>query len=333
MARPVTIFTGQWADLKFETLCRKMKEFGFDGLEIACWGDHFEVDKAVNTNSYCDEKWAMLKEFGLDCYAISSHLVGQAVCDNIDARHKSILPAHIWGDGKPEGVRARAAEEMMLTAQAAKKFGVKTVVGFTGSSIWHMLYTFPPTPQELLDEGFRDFGRRWTPILNEFQKNGVRFALEVHPTEIAFDIVTAERALKAVDHHPAFGFNFDPSHLAYQGVDYVKFLYQFSDRIFNVHMKDVAWSKTLGDSGVFGGHLAFGDPRRNWDFRTLGRGDVNFEAIVRALNHIDYTGPLSVEWEDGAMDREYGATEACAFVKRLDFKPWKSGSFDSNFDK
>ena len=333
MARPVTIFTGQWADLKFATLCKKMKDFGFDGLELACWGDHFEVDKALESDRYCRDKWGVLKEFGLDCFTISTHLVGQAVCDPIDQRHKSILPEHIWGNGEPEGVRTRAAKEMMLTAQAAKAFGVKTVVGFTGSPIWHMLYGFPPTSQEMIDNGFKEFGRRWKPILDEYQKQGVRFALEVHPTEIAFDIVTAERSLKAVDFHPAFGFNFDPSHLGYQGVDYVKFLYRFPDRIFNVHMKDVTWNEGLSEAGVFGGHLGFGDPRRHWDFRTLGRGKIDFEAIVRALNHINYQGPLSVEWEDSAMDREYGAREACAFVKRLDFAPCKSGSFDSAFEK
>lgn len=333
MPRPVTIFTGQWADLKFNSLCRMMKEFGFDGLELACWGDHFEVPKAHAESHYCDRKWEMLKEFGLRCYAISAHLVGQAVCDNIDERHKSILPDYVWGDGKPEGVRARAAEEMMLTAQAAKRFGVKTVVGFTGSSVWPMLYAWPPTSAEFIEKGFQDFAQRWTPILNEFQKCGVRFALEVHPTEIAFDTVTAERALRAVDYHPAFGFNFDPSHLAYQNVDYIKFLHKFGDRIFNVHMKDVAWSKSPTDSGVFGGHLAFGDSRRNWDFRTLGRGDVDFEGIIRALNFIRYDGPLSIEWEDSAMDREYGAREACAYVKKLDFAPCATGAFDSNFDK
>lgn len=333
MTRPVTLFTGQWADLKFEPLCRLVKDLGFDGLEIACWGDHFDVGRALEDERYCDERWNILEEYGLNCRAISSHLVGQAVCDRIDERHKSILPPVIWGDGSPEGVRSRAAEEMIRTARAAKKFGVDTVVGFTGSPIWHLLYAFPPTSDEMIQKGFDEFGRRWKPILDEFQDAGVRFALEVHPTEIAFDTVTAERALKAVDFHPAFGFNFDPSHLGYQGVDYVNFLYTFRDRIFNVHMKDVSWRKSPGVSGVFGGHLAFGHEDRNWDFRSVGRGDIDFERIVRALNDIHYKGPLSIEWEDNAMDREYGAREACAFVKALDFKRSRGGAFDSAFER
>jgi len=328
MARPVTLFTGQWADLPLEKLCKKAKAFGYDGLELACWGDHFEVEKA--DAAYCKQKRALLEKHGLKVFAISTHLVGQAVCDRIDGRHKAILPSHVWGDGDPEGVRKRAAKEVIAAARAAKRLGVNVVNGFTGSSIWHLLYSFPPVTKSMIDAGFKDFAKRWKPILDEFKKLGVRFALEVHPTEIAFDIASAERAVEAVGGHPAFGFNFDPSHLGYQGVDYVKFIRKFSNRIFHVHMKDVGWSATPTEAGVFGGHLDFGDSRRFWDFRSLGRGRIDFESIVRALNDIGYAGPLSVEWEDSGMDREHGATEACAFVKKIDFKP--SGlKFDAAF--
>jgi sugar phosphate isomerase/epimerase len=256
--------------------------------------------------------------------------VGQAVCDNIDARHEAILPPYVWGDGEPEGVRRRAAEELKKTAIAAARLGVDVVNGFTGSSIWHLLYAFPPTPDSMIDDGFADFGRRFKPILDDFQKHGVKFALEVHPTEIAFDIASAERAIEAVDGHPAFGFNYDPSHLGYQGVDYVEFIYRFPDRIFHAHMKDVGWSASPTEAGVFGGHVAFGDRRRFWDFRSLGRGNIDFEEIIRALNRINYQGPLSVEWEDGGMDREHGAEEACAFVKDVDFEP-SDAAFDAAF--
>ncbi len=330
MARPVTLFTGQWADLDFETLCHKVSLFGYDGVEIACWGNHFEVNQA--TDLYCVEKLEILERYHLQTFAISTHLVGQAVCDNIDIRHKSILPPHVWGDGDPEGVRQRAAEELKQTARAAKKLGVTVVNGFTGSSIWHLVYSFPPVTKEMIDEGYADFARRWKPILDEFQAQGIKFALEVHPTEIAFDIASAERALKALDYHPAFGFNYDPSHFGYQGVDYIEFLYRFADRIFHVHIKDVAWSEAPKEVGVFGGHIEFGDHRRYWDFRSPGRGNIDFEEIIRALNRINYQGPLSVEWEDGGMDREHGAMEACDFVHDLDFKP-STIAFDSAFEK
>ena len=328
MARPVTLCTGQWADLDTETMCEKAASFGYDGLELCCWGDHMEVDKA--DDGYCKAKREQLEKHDLSLHSISAHLVGQAVCDNIDARHRSILPDYVWGDGDPEGVRQRAADELVATAEAAKRIGVGVVNGFTGSPIWHLLYSFPPTPQEMIDEGFADFGRRFIPVMDEFKKLGIRFGLEVHPTEIAFDIASAELAIDALDGHPAFGFNYDPSHLGYQGVDYVEFIYRFADRIFHVHMKDVGWSLTPTEAGVFGGHLAFGDRRRYWDFRSLGRGNIDFEEIIRALNRIGYQGPLSVEWEDSGMDREHGAMEACAFVREVDFDP-AEGAFDAAF--
>ena len=332
MPRPVTLFTGQWADLPLETLCAKARSFGYDGLELACWGDHFDVRRAVSEPGYCEGRKEILARHGLRVFAISNHLVGQAVCDRIDERHRSIVPEHVWGDGDPEGVRRRAAEDMMDAARAASRMGVGVVNGFTGSSIWHLLYAFPPPSPGMIEAGFADFAARWRPILDEFQRLGVRFALEVHPTEIAFDIASSARAVEAVDHHPAFGFNFDPSHLGYQGVDYAGFIRRFADRIFHVHMKDAWWSPTPTEAGVFGGHTDFGDHRRFWDFRSLGRGRIDFESVMRALNGIGYDGPLSVEWEDSGMDREHGATEAAAFVKRVDFPP-SNVQFDAAFSE
>ena len=332
MTRPITLFTGQWADLPLDTLAAKAKAFGYDGLELACWGDHFEVDKALSSDTYIQSRKDILAKHGLKVFSISNHLVGQALCDNIDARHKSILPPRIWGDGKPEGVKRRAADEMANTARAAKALGVKVVNGFTGSSIWHLMYSFPPVTQEMIDAGYKDFADRWNVILDVFKENKVRFALEVHPTEIAFDIASAERAVAALKGRKEFGFNYDPSHLGYQGVNYIKFIRKFRDRIYHAHMKDVYWSKYGKDAGVFCGHISFGDSRRFWDFRSLGRGRINFEGIIRALNEIGYTGPLSVEWEDSGMDREHGAAEAAVFLKRLDF-PISATAFDAAFEK
>ncbi|HEX4647079.1 MAG TPA: sugar phosphate isomerase/epimerase [Verrucomicrobiae bacterium] len=331
MARPVTLFTGQWADLTFETIAAKAKSFGYDGIELACWGDHFDVNQAQD-KKYCDDRQAILARHGLKTWAISTHLVGQAVCDNIDERHKAILPPHVWGNGKPDDVRKRAADEVIKAAYAAKNLGVGVVNGFTGSKIWGLLYSFPPVSDAQIEDGFDDFVRRWTPILDEFKKCNVKFGLEVHPTEIAFDIASAERALAAIGRRPEFGFNYDPSHLGYQGVDYVGFIRKFADRIYHVHMKDVYWSDQPTEAGVFGGHTKFGYPRRFWEFRSLGRGSVNFERIIRALNDANYQGPLSVEWEDIGMDREHGAAEAAAFVRRVDFAPSKV-AFDAAFDK
>jgi sugar phosphate isomerase/epimerase len=264
MARPVTLFTGQWADLSFDQICAKAKSFGYDGVELACWGDHFDVDACLQDANYAKGRWEVLQKHGLKCFAISNHLVGQAVCDLIDERHKLILGPDIWGDGEPEGVRQRAAQKMIDTAKACRKFMdaapaknsfAAVVNGFTGSSVWHSIYAFPPTDQKYWQKGFDDFAKRWTPILNEFDKANVNFALEVHPTEIAFDIASAARAIEAIKGHKRFGFN-----------------------------------------------------------------------------DIGYQGPLSVEWEDSRMDREHGATEAAAYVKRIDFKP-SAIAFDAQFDR
>ncbi len=329
MARPVTLYSLQWGDLPLEKVCEKAKAFGYDGIEIGL-PDHLDVRR--EDPAYYQGIKDLLAKYGMQLHTISTHLVGQAVCDRIDHRHQCILPDYIWGDGDPAGVQQRAAAELIRTAKAAKALGVDTVVGFTGSSIWPYLYAFPPVTPAEIEEGYADFARKFTPILDAYAELGVRFALEVHPTEIAFDTVTARRALEAVGCHPAFGFNYDPSHLGYQGVDYVDFLYQFPDRIFHVHMKDVYWSDTPKQVGVFGGHVAFGDPRRYWNFRSLGRGKIQFEEIIRALNAIGYQGPLSVEWEDSAMDREHGARESCAFTRQIDFQP-SAHAFDACFGK
>lgn len=328
--RLVTLFTGQWGDVPLEQLCEMAQSFGYEGLELAATGDHLDISKAATDVEYAKSRKEIPARYGLQVVAISNHMVGQAVCDLIDERHRSILPVHVWGDGQPEGVRTRAAQEMKLTALAAHNIGVKIVTGFTGSSIWHLLYSFPPVPAVWIEQGYTDFAKRWTPILDTFDTYDVDFAFEVHPTEIAFDISTAEKALKAISYHKRFCFNFDPSHFAYQNVDYVLFIRKFGDRIRHVHMKDVYVAPTPKEAGTFGGYVDFGDYRRSWNFRSVGRGSIKWEEIIRALNDIQYSGPLSVEWEDTGMVREYGAKEACAFVKKLDFPP-SSFAFDSNF--
>ncbi len=330
MARPVTLFTGQWADLPLEELAKKVSDWGYDGLELACWGDHFEVDKALASDSYLKEKQALLEKYNLKCWAISTHLVGQCVCDPIDERHKGILSPELWGDGDPEGVRQRCAEEVKNTARAAAAFGVKIVNGFTGSPIWHMLYSFPPNDFNVVEAGYQEFAERWNPIMDVFDEVGVKWGLEVHPTEIAYDFVSTEKALEAIGRRPAFGINFDPSHFAHQHLDSAAFVEEFADRIYHVHVKDSKKFISDGRRSILGSHLNFGDPRRGWDFVSPGHGDVDFEALFRALNRIGYNGPLSVEWEDSGMDRDWGGPDALAMIRRTDFAPSEL-AFDAAF--
>lgn len=328
MSRPVTLFTGQWADLPLEVLAQKAAGWGYEGLELACWGDHLDVNKGASDKDYCRKQLDILKKQDLRLFSISNHLAGQLVCDlNNDDRSDAFAPGDCAGD--PEKKRKWAVEAMKDTARTAQNLGVKVVNGFTGSSIWHLLYGFPPVSDETISAGFSFFAEMWNPILDVFDDCGVKFALEVHPTEIAFDLVTSRLALDAIDNRRSFGFNFDPSHLHWQLVDPVIFLDEFSDRIYHVHMKDAALQLD-GRSGILASHLNFGHPSRGWDFRSLGRGGVDFEEIIRKLNHIGYQGPLSVEWEDSGMDREHGAREACEFVKEIDFKPSQI-AFDAAF--
>ena len=334
MPRPVTLFTGQWADLPFEEMCRLASGWGYDGLEIACWGDHFEVDKAVDPatgDAYIAGRLALLEKYNLKVWAISNHLVGQAVCDHpIDERHQGILPKRLWGDGEPEGVRRRAAEEMKDTARAAAKLGVKTVIGFTGSSIWHTVAMFPPVPPAMIERGYQDFADRWNPILDVYDEVGVRFAHEVHPSEIAYDYWTTVRTLEAIGHRPAFGLNFDPSHFVWQDLDPVGFLSDFRDRIYHVDCKESV-KQFNGRNGRLGSHLAWADPRRGWDFVSTGHGDVPWEPIFRMLNAIGYDGPISVEWEDAGMDRLVGGPDALEFIRKLTQIEPPTSSFDAAF--
>ncbi len=310
MARPVTLFTGQWADLPLETLAEKTSAWGFDGLELACWGDHFEVDRALAEADYIRSR-------------------RQAVCDPIDERHRAILPPEVWGDGDPEGVRQRATDRMKDTARAAAKLGVTQVNGFSGSAIWHMIYSFPPNDFDEVERGYQDFAERWGPIVDVFDAEGVRFGLEVHPTEIAYDFVTTRKALAAIDNRPGFGINLDPSHFAHQHLDAAAFALEFADRVYHVHVKD-SRKRLDGRRSILASHLNFGEEARGWDFVSPGHGDVDFESFFRALNRIGYQGPLSIEWEDSGMDREWGAQDALAYVRRVDFEP-STVAFDRAF--
>jgi sugar phosphate isomerase/epimerase len=242
------------------------------------------------------------------------------VCDRIDAHHQALLPDYVWGDGSPEGVQQRALEEMLATVRAAQKLGVAVLGGFTGSSIWSHVVGYPAATPERIAAGFEDFARKWHPILDACREAGIRFAFEVHPGQIAFDLYSAEMALEAVGGREEFGFLFDPSHLHWQGVDPVEFLRRFPDRIYHVHVKDVVLTLN-GRSGILGSYLPYGDPRRGWDFRSPGHGGIDWESIIRTLNDIGYEGPLAVEFKDAGMNRDYGAEDACKFVKRLDFEP------------
>jgi sugar phosphate isomerase/epimerase len=320
MPRPLLLFTHNWTDLSLEDLAGKASEWGYVGFELACWGDHLEVQRAVSEADYCPAKLDLLARYDLQVPVLSNHRVGQAVCDAIGPRHQAILPDYVWGDGKPEGVRQRAIEEMMATFRVAEKLGATVVSGFTGSGLWASVLGYPGPTTETVAEGFKEFARLWNPILDVARECGVRFAFEVHPGQIAFDYYSAEMALDALHGRAEFGFTFDPSHFHWQGIDPAEFVRRFGERIYHVHIKDAVLTLD-GRAGVLNSYLPYGDARRGWHFRAPGRGGIDWEGVIRALNAAGYTGALSVEFNDREMDRDYGAEEAAKFVRRLDFEP------------
>ncbi|MGP5054959.1 sugar phosphate isomerase/epimerase family protein [Brachybacterium paraconglomeratum] len=329
MAHPHTLFTGQWADLTLEQVAELAAGWGYDGLEIAVSGEHLDASR-WDDEAYIAERLGILEKHGLKVWTISNHLKGQAICDDpIDFRHQAIVGPAVWGDGDPEGVRQRAAEDMKNTARLAQKLGVDTIVGFTGSKIWKYVAMFPPVGQDVIDEGYQDFADRWNPILDVFEECGVRFAHEVHPSEIAYDYWTTKRTLEAIGHRESFGLNWDPSHFMWQEIDPVSFITDFADRIYHVDCKDIR-VRTTGRNTRLGSHLPWGDPRRGWDFVSFGRGDVPWDAAFRALRSIGYEGPISIEWEDAGMDRLHGAKEALGLLRSLDY-PVSEQSFDAAF--
>ncbi|SEE77765.1 sugar phosphate isomerase/epimerase family protein [Ruania alba] len=316
--RPITLFTGQWSDTPLEDVIAQAASWGYDGVEIDCGGTHLDTLRAEEDPDYLAGIRRLLDQHGLGVWAVSNHAAGHAVgLPAFDFRHERMLAARIWGDGNADGIRERAREEMIRTARVARRLGVDRVVGFSGSSIWPFVVGFPGVDDDVIDAGFEDFARSWTPVLNAFAQEGVVFAHEPHPGEIAFDYWTCHRAVDAIAGHPAFGFNWDPSHLTWQGIDTVAFLLDFAERIHHVDCKDTRVRPADGRSGILGSHLPWGSVRRAWDFVTVGRGQVRWDDALRALNEIGYDGPVSVEWEDMAMTREAGAAEAAQFLHEL----------------
>lgn len=317
MKRPVTLFTGQWADLSLEEICKLASEMGYEGLEIATWGQ-INVRKAATDEEYVKEIKLTLEKYNLGCWALGAHLTGQCVSDVWDMRLDGFAPAELAG--KPEEIKAWAIEEMKYTARAAKAMGVKVVTGFTGSPIWKMWYSFPQTTEEMVEKGYQQVKSDWSSIFDVFDECGVKFALEVHPTEIAFDYYSTKKLLEVFENRETLGINFDPSHLIWQGVDPSIFLYDFADKVYHVHIKDTKVNLN-GRNGILGSHITFGEYCRGWNFVSPGHGDVDFDNIIRILNSKGYNGPLSIEWEDSGMDRVFGATEACEFTKKINFSP------------
>ena len=259
MARPVTLFTIQWGDLPLEEICALAQKMGYEGLELSA--AHLDMKRAASDPAYVQEVKDTLARYGLGCWSISNHLAGQCVCDTLpgayDSRLDGFAPAELAG--KPEAIQAWAIEAMKDTARAAKAMGVDVVTFFMGSPIWKFWYSFPQTSEAQVEAGYQQVKALWSPIMDEFDRCGVKLALEIHPTEIAFDYWSTKKLLDTFDRRPTLGINFDPSHLVWQGLDPQMFLLDFADRIYHVHVKDVKLNLNgfLRHKFGFGSHSRF----------------------------------------------------------------------------
>jgi sugar phosphate isomerase/epimerase len=322
--RSVLLFSGLWHDFPLEELAQKASEWGYQGLELCAGTDHLDIEQALEEDGYCEKLIELLGRYDVSVGIVSAHRTSQAICDDIQPCHQALLPASVWGEGDPERVRSRATDEMIGTIRVAEKLGVRLISGFSGSTIFRRVLGYPWLAQTEVAAAFQDFAERWNPILDACRDAGVQYALEIHSGQMAFDLVTAEMALDAIGGREELGFTFDPSHFLCQGLDPVEFLRRFADRIYHVHIKDAVLNLN-GRNSLWCGYLPSGDPRRGYDYRAPGRGGINWEAIIRALNDIGYNGALTVECKDASMQRDHMAEESCKFVKHLDF-PSVNGS-------
>lgn len=314
----VTLTTGQFADRDRETLAGKLEKLGYDGVELACWGKHLNIEKAYEDEDYLEHVKSIFDQHHLKIVTLSTHLIGQCVSDLPDPRLNGFAPKEIRNN--PEEIKEWAVKTRKKSATVSRKLGVRVQAGFTGSPLWRYFYSYPQTTEERIEEGFRKVREDWLPILDTFKENAVKFALEVHPAEIAFDYYSTKRTLEVFHDREEFGINFDPSHLLWQGIRPEAFLEDFIHRVYSVHRKDVKLRRSER-GGLLGSYLPFGDNRRGWNFYTLGHGDVDFESIIRVLNRYGYKGPLTVEWEDSGRNREQGRKESLEFVRKIDFAP------------
>ena len=275
MPRPVTLFTGQWADMSLEDLAQKASEFGYQGLELACWGDHFEVDKALADDGYCAAKRDLLDRYDLS-FSRSATIWSARPCWTRSTSGTRGFCRRMSGETaiRPASI-ARAAEEMMNTARAAQKLGVERGQRFHRLEHLASELLLSARTARMIDGGFELLAERWNPILDVFGQCGIKFALEVHPTEIAFDTLHRPAGLGHPRAPRGVRLQLRPQPFHWQGVDPVEFIRTFPDRIYHVHMKDAIVTLN-GRSGILASHLNFGDPRRGWDFRSPGRGGVEF---------------------------------------------------------
>jgi len=292
---------------------------GYEGVQIPTWEPRlFDLETAAASQIYCDEITGMLAEHGLQITELSTHIQGQllAVHPAYDQLFDGFAIDAVRGNSRARSEWAQ--QQLRFAARASERLGLNTHVTFSGALLWHTVYPWPQRPAGLVEEGFRELGQRWLPILNAFDEAGVDVCFELHPGEDLHDGVTFERFLQATNQHPRAQILYDPSHFVLQQLDYLAFIDIYHERIKAFHVKDAEF-RLNGRSGVYGGYQDWVD--RPGRFRSLGDGQVDFSGIFSKFAQYGYDGWAVLEWECCLKSSQRGATEGAPFIRQHMIEP------------
>ena len=296
-----------------ENICRWAKGLGYEGVQIPTWDSkYFDLQKAAESKTYADEIKGTVEGLGLKITELSTHLQGQLVAVNpaYDTLFDGFAPEQYRNN--PQARTEWAVQQLKYAAKASQNLGLNAHATFSGALLWHTVYPWPQRPAGLVEAGFQELGRRWTPILNAFDEAGVDLCYEIHPGEDLHDGATYEMFLEEVNNHPRACLLYDPSHFVLQCLDYLEYIDIYHERIRMFHVKDAEFNPT-GRQGVYGGY-------QNWvnragRFRSLGDGQVDFKSVFSKLTAYDYKGWAVLEWECALKHPEDGAREGAIFIK------------------
>lgn len=285
---------------------------GYKGVQLPSWDDRIiDLEKAASSVAYCDDIKGVCTDAGVEITELSTHLQGQLIAVNpvYDKAFDAFAPTSVHNN--PSARQAWATEQMLFAAKASQNLGLSGSVSFTGSLAFPYLYPWPQRPDGLIEEAFKELGRRWLPILNAYEDAGVDVGYEIHPGEDVFDGATFEMFLEAVGNHPRCMINYDPSHFLLQMMDYVAFIDIYHERISAFHVKDAEFNPD-GRQGVYSGYQSW--KNRAGRFRSLGDGQVDFKAIFSKLATLGFDRWAVMEWECCLKHPEVGAAEGAPFI-------------------
>lgn len=296
-----------------KSICQWAKDLGYAGVQIPTWDNRcIDLQKAAESKTYADDLKGMINEIGLEITELATHLQGQliAVHPAYDDLFDAFAPDNVKKN--PKARTEWAAQQMRWAAKASQNLGLTACPSFSGALLWHTFHPWPQRPAGLVEEGFKELARRWTPILDYFDECGVDVAYEIHPGEDLFDGVTYEMFLEKVNNHSRACILYDPSHFVLQQLDYLAYIDIFHDRIKAFHVKDAEFNKS-GRQGTFGGYQGWCD--RAGRYRSPGDGQVDFKSIFSKLTQYGYGSWAVMEWECCIKSPEQGAKEGAPFIQ------------------